>query len=221
MNNNVRKVFSCISSAVISFFLFLIPTIPLFSIFTSGDSADFREIQVQNFENEQILVGIEVGEELRLYAVEFFFNQSEISVKEIQQNADENSFLNLYCYSGASSLLERVNGILPEKIQKYVILDKNWTKNFLIFLGGAIVTYKNSYYNDSKEEILTVTGQNFDEAFSRFGGEEILESIIISSLGKDENEFYESLCFLFKNADTNLSYPDFVKHKDKFELLRR
>ena len=89
MNNNVRKVFSCISSAVISFFLFLIPTIPLFSIFTSGDSADFREIQVQNFENEQILVGIEVGEELKLYAVEFFFNQSEISVKEIQQKLVE------------------------------------------------------------------------------------------------------------------------------------
>ncbi len=224
MNNKVKRSFSFLMSLVMSFVLFLIPAIPVFSILTEDIAQTSSNIApVEKADDTVILLGIEESGALRLFAVEFFFNQASFDVKEIQQNSiSEESFLSYYNYSGASYLLEKISGFYPENIEKYVILDNNWAKKFLDFFGGAIVTEDNSYYNDKNEQVsYRILGAGLSEGFQKFGTQKVVRAIVKSAIGDNEQTFYNNAVFIFENADTNISYSDFVKSKNDFNLLRR
>ena len=167
----------------------------------------------------EYMLCIDDGEKKSVFAVTADLSRRSAEVNEITDKG-EKSFSECYDYGGASYLLSAVEKEYPSNFDRYVILDKTACEKIIDFIGGAIVSGNNVYYNKNSDgrtvvsdDIRIVGGAFFDE-MDAVGRAAAVKGAVNSFLNcRDTDGAVESL---FRLSDTDISMPSYTRVRKLF-----
>lgn len=167
----------------------------------------------------EYMLCIDDGEKKAVFAVTADLSRRSAEVSEIADKG-EKSFSECYDYGGASYLLSAVEREYPSNFDRYVILDKTACEKIIDFIGGAIVSGDNVYYNKNNDgqtvvsdDIRIVGGAFFDE-MDAVGRAAAVKGAVNSFLNCRDTDGAVGL--LFRLSDTDISMPSYTRVRKLF-----
>ena len=167
----------------------------------------------------EYMLCIDDGEKKSVFAVTADLSRRSAEVNEIADKG-EKSFSECYDYGGASYLLSAVEKEYPSNFDRYVILDKTACEKIIDFIGGAIVSGNNVYYNKNSDgrtvvsdDIRIVGGAFFDE-MDAVGRAAAVKGAVNSFLNCRDTD--GAVGSLFRLSDTDISMPSYTRVRKLF-----
>ncbi len=167
----------------------------------------------------EYMLCIDDGEKKAVFAVTADLSRRSAEVSEISDKG-ERSFSECYDYGGASYLLSAVEKEYPSNFDRYVILDKTACEKIIDFIGGAIVSGDNVYYNKNSEgqtvvsDNIRIVGGAFFVEMDAVGRAAAVKGAVNSFLNCRDADGAVGL--LFRLADTDISMPSYTRVRKLF-----
>ena len=230
MNSKKDKFLNFLLSALISALVFIIIAVPLFGIFTDTPpiSNNTRSAAPTGHPNDMtVFLAFYDDDEFMPYLVTLSFSQSAISLtsvdRSVTKEATGKNCGECYKYGGASYLMSARGSVLPQKIEKFVIITKKNAKKYLDFIGGAIVTGNPDVYNSiySGTSKTAIFGPDLFNAIDTFGAGKVIVAVIHSMIGESEKRFLKNTAELCESADTDISRSGCIRIASEILILRR
>lgn len=167
----------------------------------------------------EYMLCIDDGEKKAVFAVTADLSRRSAEVSEIADK-EEKSFSECYDYGGASYLLSAVEKEYPSDFDKYVILDKTACEKIIDFIGGAIVSGDNVYYNKNSDgqtvvsDDIRIVGGAFFGEMDTVGRAVAVKGAVNSFLNCRDTDGAVGL--LFRLSDTDISMPSYTRVRRLF-----